>query len=198
MPSISNKSYSRNFMIDSKVILHDIFYDTSVKFFLMYLPHALHRWRVWCYVHKSIQHLLTRQIFFSARAVQRYKLPHATSLIATFEFSDSSSHAYATCRSYSLRTDQRHTSCRTKKCSVFACAANTRHRLCFPLEGQWCEYFTLQSTELERSWTWSTPWCATSCHIFFVWMDNQFANENFTEIFVRHLVTTWILCKKCV
>jgi len=28
--------------------------------FFMSLPHVLHRWHVWCYVHRSIQHLFTR------------------------------------------------------------------------------------------------------------------------------------------
>jgi len=39
-------------------------------------------------------------------------------------YSDSSSHAYATSRSSSLRTDH-HTACRNTACSVFACAAST-------------------------------------------------------------------------
>ena len=42
-----------------------------------------------------------------------------------FVSSDSGSHAYATSRSSSLRTDQRHTSCRNTVCYVFAFAANT-------------------------------------------------------------------------
>jgi hypothetical protein len=32
----SNKSYSQNFMLDSKIILHDIFYDISVNFLCIY------------------------------------------------------------------------------------------------------------------------------------------------------------------
>jgi len=32
----SSKTYSRNFMIDSKVILRDIFYDNSVNFLCTY------------------------------------------------------------------------------------------------------------------------------------------------------------------
>ena len=50
--------------------------------------------------------------------------------------------------------------------------------------------FDFQSTELGRSWTWSALLRATSCHISFLRMDNQFANDNFTEIFVRHFATT--------
>jgi len=33
---ISNKSYLQNFIIDSKVIWHNIFYDTSVNFLCTY------------------------------------------------------------------------------------------------------------------------------------------------------------------
>jgi hypothetical protein len=44
----------------------------------------------------------------------------------------------------------------------------------------------LQSTELGHKWTSSTLWRATSCHIFFICMDNQFANENFMEILPPH------------
>jgi len=47
-----------------------------------------------------------------------------------------------------------------------------------------------QSTELECSCTWSAPRNATSCHIFLLQMDDQFANEYFTELFVRHFATT--------
>lgn len=36
MLGISNKSYSQNFIIDSKVIWHNIFYDTSVNFLCTY------------------------------------------------------------------------------------------------------------------------------------------------------------------
>jgi len=68
-------------MIDSKVILHDTFYYTSVNFF-MYLPLALHCRHVWCYVHSSLQHLFTRQMF-SVCAVQWYSLPHAIRVNAT-------------------------------------------------------------------------------------------------------------------
>ena len=36
MSDISNKLYSRNFIIDSKVIWHNIFYDNSVNFLCTY------------------------------------------------------------------------------------------------------------------------------------------------------------------
>ena len=54
-----------------------------------------------------------------------------------------------------------------------------------------------QSTELGCSWTWSAPWSAISCHISFLQINNQFANENFTEIFVHHFAATWLVYKKC-
>jgi hypothetical protein len=44
-----------------------------------------------------------------------------------FVSSDSGSHTYATSRSSSLCTDQRHTSSRNTACTVFAFAANTRN-----------------------------------------------------------------------
>jgi hypothetical protein len=60
----------------------------------------------------------------------------------------------------------------------------------------WMLYF--HSTMLGRIWTWSTPWSATSCHIFFLQMDNQFVIKNFREIFVHHFAATWLVYKKCV
>jgi len=68
--------YSQNFLINSKVILHDIFYGTSVNFF-MYWPLALHPWHVWSNVRRNIQHLFTLQLF-PFTAIQGYELPHAT------------------------------------------------------------------------------------------------------------------------
>ena len=55
-----------------------------------------------------------------------------------------------------------------------------------------------QSTEQGRSWNSSAPWNTTSCHIFLLRMDNQFAKENFTEIFVLHFAATWLVYKKCI
>ena len=46
-----------------------------------------------------------------------------------------------------------------------------------------------ESTELGCSCTRSAPRNATSCHIFLLRMDDQFANEYFTELFVRHFAT---------
>ena len=90
----------------------------------MCLPLPLHRWHVWCYVHRNIQHLFTWQMF-SVCAVQRYNLPRTPQSTLVFLSIGWSSHAYATSQSSSLRTDQHHTSCRNTKCSLFASAANT-------------------------------------------------------------------------
>jgi len=153
--SFSNKSCSRNFMIDSKVISHDIFYDTSVKFF-MYLPLALHRWYVWCYVHRSIQHLFTWQMF-SVCAV-RYNF---------------TSRHHSQCFSLCLVT-QVHTRMPLLEAVHYASTniilpAEIQHPPCllvlrthatlslfsFGRPMLWMLYF--QSIQLGRSWTWSAP-----------------------------------------
>jgi len=115
-----------------------------------------------------------------------------------FVSSDSSSHAYATSQSCSLCADQHHTSCRNTTCSVFASEANTSNTaiVFFGRPVLWMLHF--QWTELGGNWTWSAPWSATSSHISFLRVDNEFANENFTEIFVRHFAATWLVYKKCV
>jgi hypothetical protein len=123
MSSVSSKSYLRNFMIDSKVVLYDIFYDTSVNFLYAYL--TLYTAGMSDVAYMGVYNTYIRgKCFLSAlyKDISCLTPPHSMLL---FVPSDSSSHAYATCRSCSLRTDQRHTSCRNT-CSVFACAANTR------------------------------------------------------------------------
>ena len=67
-----------------------------------------------------------------------------------------------------------------------------RQRFCLPLLGQWCECFTSYQLSWDANRIGLPPWPATSCHIFFVRMDNQFANENLPDIFVDHLVATWL------
>jgi len=78
MSSFSSKSYSQNYMIDSKVILRDIFCDNSVNFLcnysILYAPGM-------CDI-MYIQHLFTRQMF-SLCAVQRYNLPCTITVNAT-------------------------------------------------------------------------------------------------------------------
>jgi hypothetical protein len=99
----------------------------------MYVPLALQCRPVWCYVLRSIQHFFTWQMF----------LPHVITVNTTFLSIDSGSHAFATSRSSSLRTDERHTSCRNTACYVFAFAGNVCNTVVFfPLEGQCCECCT--------------------------------------------------------
>ena len=138
MSKFSNKSCSRNFVIDFKFVLRDIFNDPSVNFLCTYpllctagLCDVMYIGVYTCLHGKCFLSALYNDIIFLA-------LPQSMLL---FVSSDSSSHAYATSRSSSLRTDQRYT-CRNTACSMFACAANTRQRRCFPLEGQCCECFT--------------------------------------------------------
>ena len=159
-------------MIDSKVTLHDIFYDISTNF-LCSCPMLFTAGMCDITYIQVYNAYLHGKCFLSALYNDIICLTTQSTLL--FVSSDSSSHVYATSRSSSLRKD-RHTACRNTACSVFACAANTRH----------C------------SWTWSAPWNATSCQIFLLRMDNQFANENFTEIFVRHFAATRLVYKKCV
>ena len=108
----------------------------------MYLPLPLHRWHVWCYIHRSIQHLFTWQMF-SVHAVQRYNLPRATTVSATLsvywlKFT-------RVCHFSKQFTKHRPTSHFLEKYKVLLvcfCSEHTRHRRCFPLEGQCCEWFT--------------------------------------------------------
>jgi hypothetical protein len=92
--------------------------------FVTYLPLALHHRHVWCYVHRSIQYLLTRQVSALYNNISCLTSPQSTLL---FVSSDSGSHAYPTSGSSSLRTDERHTCCRNTTCYVFAFAAPTRY-----------------------------------------------------------------------
>ena len=98
----------------------------------MYLPLPLHRWHVWYYVHRSIQHLFTRQMF-SVRA--RHHGQHYSFCWLKF-----------TCVWYFSKqfTTHRPTSHFLQKYVLLVCfcSENTRHCCCFPLEGQCCECFT--------------------------------------------------------
>jgi hypothetical protein len=117
--SFSNKSYSQNFKIDSKVILYDIFYDTSVNFLcicpLLYTTGMCDVYNIYLYG-KCFLPMMYNDIIC---------LMSAQSTLL-FLSSDSSSHTYATSRSSSLCTEH-HTSCRNTAYSVFACSANTRN-----------------------------------------------------------------------
>jgi len=119
----SNKSCSQNFMIDFKVILHDVFNDTSVNFLCTY-P-LLYTAGMCDVMYIGVYTYLHGKRFLSALSNDIICLASPQSTLL-FVSSDSSSHAYATSQSSSLRTDQRHTSCRNTVCSVFVCAVNTR------------------------------------------------------------------------
>jgi len=158
----------------------------------MYLPLSLHGWHVWCYVHRSIQHLFTQQMY-SVHAIQRYNLPQCKSfclvtqvhtrmpLLEAVHYAQTNITLPAEIRALCLLLQRTHV---------------TPPLFSFGRPVLWMLHF--QSTELECSWTWSAPWSASSCHISFLRMENQFAYENFTENFVRHFAATWFVYKKCV
>jgi hypothetical protein len=111
-------------MIDSKVILHDIFYDPSVNFFCTY---SLFYTTGMCDV-MYIQAYNTYLHGICFLSVLYDDIICLTSPQSTLLFvsSDSSSHAYASSWSSSLHTDEGHTSCRNRACFMFTCAENTR------------------------------------------------------------------------
>ena len=157
----------------------------------MYLPLAVHPCHVCCYVHRSIQHLFKWHMF-SVHAVQRYNLRHATTVKATL----------CVCKftrvchfSKQFHTHQRYTSCRNTTCSVFAWPANTRDTavvfLCQASAGNALLPVDWAGMPLDLVYP-------LKCHIFLLRMVNQFANENFTGIFVRQFAATWLVYTKCV
>ena len=123
MSSFSNKAYSRNFLKNSKVILRNIFCDTSVNFLCTYpLLYTAGMCDVtYVVVYKIYLH---GKCFLSTlyNNISSLTPPQSTLL---FVLSDPGSHTYATSQSSSLRTDQHHTSCGNTTFSVFAFAANT-------------------------------------------------------------------------
>jgi hypothetical protein len=120
--SCSSTSHSRNFTIDSKVILHDIFYDTSVNFLCTY-PFLYTAGMCDVTYIRVYNTYLHGKCFLSAL----YYIIFLTSPQSTLLYvsSDSSSHAYAASRSSSLCKGQCHTSCRNTSCSMFSFAVNT-------------------------------------------------------------------------
>jgi hypothetical protein len=109
-------------MIDSKVILHDIFYDTCLIFLCTYpLLYSAGMYEV---MYIGVYNTYLHGKCFLAMLYNDIIGLTPPQLMLLFASSDSGSHAYATSRNSSLRTDQRHTSCRNTACSVFACAAN--------------------------------------------------------------------------
>ena len=130
---ISNKSYSQNFIIDSKVIWHKLFYDTSVNFLCTY-P-FLYIVGMCDVTYIGIYNIyLHGKCFLSA--VQRYNLPRATTVnvilsVYWLKFT-------RVCHSSKQFTTHRPTSHFLRKYKallVCFCSEHTRHRRCFPLEG---------------------------------------------------------------
>ena len=117
MSDISNKLYSRNFIIDSKVIWHNIFYDNSVNYPFLYTAGMCDVTYIGVY-----NIFLHSKCFLSTLYDIICLAPPQSTLL--FVSSDSSSHAYAISRSTSLRTDQHHTSCRNTTWSLFPSAEN--------------------------------------------------------------------------
>ena len=117
-------------MIDSKVILHDIFYDISVNFLCTYpILYTPGRCDVtYIPVYNTYLHV---KCFLSALYNDIICLAPSQSMLLFVSSSYSSSNAYAISRSSSLCTDHRHTSSRNTACSMFACAANTRSTTIF-------------------------------------------------------------------
>src|SRR5215813_129842 len=99
------------------------FYDTSVNFLCIYplLYTAGMRDVTYIGVYNTYLH---GKCFLSAlyNDITCHTLTQSTLL---FVSSNSTHTPYATYRSCSVRTDQRHTSCRNTSCSVFASAGNT-------------------------------------------------------------------------
>ena len=122
MSDISNKSYSLNFIIDSKVIWHNIFYDNSVNFLCTY-P-FLYTAGVCDVTYIGVYNIYLHGkcfLFALYNDIICLAPPQSTLL---FVSSDSSSHVYAISRSSSLRTDQHHSSCRNTTWSLFPSAEN--------------------------------------------------------------------------
>ena len=157
--------------------------------FFMYLPHVLHRWHVWCYVHRSIQHLFTRNVFCPC---------HTTIKLPTRDHIQSLSSCLVTqvhvCLPYLKAVHYAQTNVTFPaeiQCGPCLLLQRTHMAPTVCSSGRpVLRMLYFQSTELVRSCTWSAPRNATSCHIFLLWMDDQFANEYFTELFVRHFATT--------
>ena len=123
MSSFSNKAYSQNFLKNSKVILRNIFYDTSVNFLCTYpLLYIAGMCDVTYVVVYNIY--LHGKCFLSTlyNNVSFLTSPQSTLL---FVSSDTGSHAYATSQSSSLRTDQHRSSCGNTAFFVFAFAVST-------------------------------------------------------------------------
>ena len=163
--------------------------------YFMYLPVAVHRRHVWCNVHRNIHYLFTRQMF-SVPAVQHFELPHATiQRCSLCLLTQVHMRMPLFIRSRSLCTDRRHTFCRNKACSAFTFEGThaTPPLFSFGMPMLWMPDFQLNTNGLGI--TLDMPLAVT---FFFIRVDNQFAKENFAEIFLSHFAATWLEVKKCV
>jgi len=108
----------------------------------MYLPLALHRRHVWCYVCSSVQHLFTWQMF-SVHLVQQCKFPHVTTINTTLCVKW---HRFTRiCHISKQFTTHRPTSQFLWKYSILRvcfCSEHTWHHHCIPFKGEYCECFT--------------------------------------------------------
>jgi hypothetical protein len=156
----------------------------------MYLALALPRRHVWCNVHRNI-HLFTRQMF-SVPAVKKYELPHAKIFNAALCVWWFRSVRVCLISFEAVNYAQTNVTFLAEIKHAPGLLLQRTHAtpalFSFGMPMLWILYF--QSTELGGKWCWSTVWNATICQIFFMRMDNKFANEKFTEMFesfCRHM-----------
>ena len=152
---ISNKSYSRNFIIDSKVIWHNIFYDKSVNFLCTYpfLYTAgmcdvtyIGVYNIYLHGRCFLSALYNDIICLTPPQNQHYCLCLTTQVHTRMPFPETLHNAQT---NITLPAEIQRGLClllqRTYATSLFSFRR--------PVLGM----FDLQSTELGRSWTWSAP-----------------------------------------
>jgi hypothetical protein len=122
--SFSNKSWSRNFVIDCKVFFMTYFITLLWSIYVLnpcFTPLACMLLRTWKYTL-----IYTANVFYPRCAISfRSHRDSQRFSMCSLEAWDSSLLGYATFRSSLLRIDLRHTSCRNTMYSVFACAGST-------------------------------------------------------------------------
>jgi hypothetical protein len=126
-------------MTDSKVILCDVFYDTSVKFLRIY-P-LLYTASMCDVTIMGVHNTYLDSKFFLHTLYNDMICLAPSQWTLRFVSSDSRSNAYAA----SQRSPLHRPSYFLQKCSVHhvcLCSENTRNCCCFSLEGQYCECFT--------------------------------------------------------
>ena len=129
-------------MIDSKVILHDIYYDTYMNFLGTYPMFYTAGMCDVTYI-RVYNTYLHGKCFLSALYNDIICLAPSQSVLLFVSSSDSRSHVYVISRSSSLHTDQRHTfQQKYRVLRVCMCSEHMQHPCSFPLEGQCCECFT--------------------------------------------------------